>query len=91
MRPNKTLIRIVFDIVLLFLAVSVPWYASGIFGLVGTAMFVDYFEILALAIIIDAVQFGGSVGHIPFLFMVIGAVIFFVMNKIRNSILNLNL
>ncbi len=91
MKINSILIRLVFDLIVITLALTAPWFIAAPIAILGCFLIRDYFEILLVGLIIDAVQFNGSVGPVPFLFFLAGAVTFLIATKIRASILKFSI
>jgi polyferredoxin len=83
---NSKIPRLLFDIFLISLVFLAPLWLSFPIAILGSFIFNRYFEIMAVGLVIDSVQFAGFWYFIPFPFLILSVLIYLFMPRFKSSV-----
>ena len=86
MKNLDLLLRIIFDILLIIVAIFMPWWISLTIAAISALVFPNFLEIMIVGLWIDAVQFNGNFNSIPFFFTMISGLFYLMTKSIRKII-----
>ena len=86
MEKNNIILRIIFDFLLLIIAVFMPWWITFIIAAASAVMYKNFFEIIFVGLWIDSVPLGESLHSIPFFFLILSSILYLSAERLRKII-----